>query len=119
MKSDLSNIISSNNLTLKQCCKPHLKGLLHVDGLLGRRLEVGDLILAVAPLLSPLGRHLGKNQVIIMENLINIGNKIKPHFVIIHRFEQLGWVDLDLSCSIICLVLLRLMGKGRTGWANW
>ena len=31
-----------------------------------------------------------------MENLINIGNKIKPHFVIIHRLEQLGWVDLDL-----------------------
>ena len=35
-----------------------LKCLLDVDCLLGRRLEVGDLVLAVAPLLRPLRRHL-------------------------------------------------------------
>ena len=34
-----------------------LEGLLHVDGLLGRGLEVGDLVLGVAPLLGALGGH--------------------------------------------------------------
>ena len=34
-----------------------LEGLLHVDGLLGRSLEVGDFVLGVAPLLGALGRH--------------------------------------------------------------
>ena len=35
-----------------------LERLLHVDGLLSARLEVGDLVFAMAPLLRPLGRHL-------------------------------------------------------------
>ena len=35
-----------------------LKRLLHVDGLFGGGFKVGDLVLGVAPLLSPLGAHL-------------------------------------------------------------
>ena len=35
-----------------------LERLLDVNGLLGARLEVGNLVFAVAPLLRPLGRHL-------------------------------------------------------------
>lgn len=39
-----------------------LEGLLHVDGLLGAGLEVGDVVFAVAPGLSPLGGHLKGRQ---------------------------------------------------------
>jgi hypothetical protein len=41
--------------------KSDLKCLLHVDGLLGGGLEVGNIILGVAPLLGSLSAHLNRN----------------------------------------------------------
>ena len=69
-----SVLIGPKNLTWKPWSRvTHLKGLLHVDGLLGRRLEVGDLVLAVAPLLRPLGRHLhGESSIQNYMNILNI-----------------------------------------------
>ena len=36
-----------------------------------------------------------------------------------HLLANLGWVDHDLNCSTLWLVMPRLMGNGRSGWARW
>ena len=47
-----------------------LKCLFHVDGLLGRRLEVGNVVLAITPLLGSSGRDLKDKHSIFLKALL-------------------------------------------------
>ena len=68
------------------------------------------------------GRHEHHHQ----RHHVKPGDENEGFFVVLYReghlLGQLRWVDFDFGCSILCLVLLRLMGNWQnwlTSWAQW
>ena len=48
--------------------------------------------------------------------------KRKLDYRVTHLLANLGWVDFDLGCSTLCLVLPGLMGNWQSwlsSWARW
>ena len=47
--------------------------------------------------------------------VIEIGNRTRHDYREGNLLGYLGWVDFDIGCSTICLILLGVMGS----WQNW
>ena len=57
------------------------------------------------------------------EALVRVIQRPRPSstryvYSVAHLVADHGWVDLDLECSTVCLILLGLMESGRNGWAS-